>query len=318
MSKNKKLIQFIIITIFLVMFVFVVFTANKNTTVNSNKLVVVTTMYPLYDFVKNIGGDYVNVHLLIPPGVELHSFEPKPQDIITVYNSDMFVYMSDVMEPWVKDIVAGSKKDLNSVNAGGDITVMKQDDEYHEDNHHDNEHHDTEKDPHVWLDFMNAIIIVEKITHSLEEIDPENAHVYRLNSENYISQLRDLDALYMQTLSQCGQKTIYYAGHYAFGYMVSRYGLGYKALQGFSPDSEPSVNTIIDMLKNIKKDMVSHIFYEELHNSRSAEAIANEAQIGMLHLNSGHTVSKSEINTLSFISLMKKNLENLKIGLQCK
>jgi len=334
---NKKSIILIVFLILVLGVIFVSIGFFKNKTEKGDKISVVTTLFPQYDFVKEIGGDKVDVTLLLPPGVEAHSYEPKPSDIVKINNSDLFVYTGEFMEPWAHDITLGVDKTVKVVDASASVSLMKEegddrvhkhedeDEEEHLDDHADEREHEDEHehnhggvDPHMWLDFDNAKIMAKNITDALVLIDPENVVYYRNNFESYQNKLSELDNEYKNTLSICKSKTIVYGGHYAFGYMAKRYGLDYLSAQGFSPDSEPTAKDMIALTDQINKNGISYIFYEELTSSKIAETLAKETNAKLLLLNGAHNLVKEDYEkNISFVKIMKNNLSNLKTGLNC-
>lgn len=288
----------------------------KNTSLSTSqakKLQVITTLYPLYDFAKTIGQDKVDVTLLLPPGVEAHSFEPKPNDVIRINQADVFIYTGKFMEVWVEDVIRGiTNKNLIVVNASDSIVLTP------------GVSHDVNKpvgiwDPHIWLDFGNAQTMVNSIAKAFEEKDPVNRSFYDKNAKDYDQQIALLDREYRSVLSSCRTKEIIYGGHYAFGYLANRYGLKYLAAQGVSPDAEPTANDLVALVNQIKKDNVRYIFYEELESPKIAETLRNETQAKLLVLNAVHNISKEQfMQGITYLSLMKSNLANLKIGLECQ
>ncbi len=295
------------------------------------KLSIITTLFPQYDFAKAIGGDKVEVTLLLPPGVEAHAYEPKPSDISKINNAAIFVYTGEFMEPWAHDIIESADKKVKVVNASVGVEMMKEENEheheheeeadYEETGHHEDEHghHHGGVDPHIWLDFDNAKIMAQNITKALVEVDPQNADYYQNNLQAYQKKLAELDSTYKNTLSACKTKSIIYGGHYAFGYLAKRYGLEYVSAQGFSPDSEPTAKDMIALTEQIKKDNISYIFYEELTSPKIAETLANETSAKLLLLNGAHNLAKEDYKSgASFISIMEENLKNLSLGLDCQ
>lgn len=283
---------------------------------NSQKITIVTTLFPLYDFAKNIGQDKVEVSLLLPPGVGPHGFEPKPSDIVKINESNLFIYTGKFMEPWAEDIIKGSSnKNLKIVDSSSGIAVMKE--EKHEDEHAD-EHEDEEVDPHIWLDFDNSKIMIDNIVKALIEKDPANAVFYQKSAADYKTKLAQLDNQYRSALSKCENKEIVYGGHYAFGYLSKRYGLAYESAYGISPDSEPSAQNLIKLVEQIRKERIKFVFAEGLLNPRVAETLAKETGSGILYLNPAGNLSKEDFEkNVSFLSIMEENLANLKTGLQC-
>lgn len=303
--------------------IFALSNISPKTKTDSQKITVVTTLFPLYDFAKNIGQDKVEVSLLLPPGVEAHTFEPKPSDITKINNADIFVYTGEFMEPWAHDIIEGADKKVKVVDASANIEMMKEEHEHEE----EAEHHEAEEehghehggvDPHIWLDFDNAKIMAENIAKTLSEIDPQNAEYYKNNLKSYQGKLSDLDNSYKNSLTTCQSKTIVYGGHYAFGYMGKRYGLAYESAYGISPDSEPSAQDLAGLISQIRTKKIAYVFFEELVSPKVAETLAKETGAGLLLLNPAHNLTKDEFEkNESFLSIMEKNLRNLKIGLNC-
>lgn len=313
---QKKILWGSIALIIVGLSIFVIATSiGKSKSDKSDKLRVVTTLFPLYSFAKEIGGDKVDVSLLLPPGVESHVYEPKPSDIVKINESDVFVYTGKYMERWAEDIIKGlSNEHLIIIDSSNGIKLAKGEDG--EDVH--GEKSGDGFDPHIWLDFNNAQIMVDGIMKAMIEQDPSNAVYYTNNANQYKKQLTVVDDNYRTTLLKCQSKEIVYGGHYAFGYMVRRYGLSYVAAQGFAPDSEPTANDLVALVKQIKKRGIQYIFYEELSSPKIAQTLSNETSAKMLLLNGAHNISKDDLaSEVGFIGLMERNLDNLSLGLGC-
>jgi zinc transport system substrate-binding protein len=279
---------------------------------SSRKLVVVTTIFPLYDFVKNIGQDRVEVLLLLPPGVEAHSFEPKPSDIAKINTADIFIYTGKFMEPWAQDIIKGAtNKNLKVVDASTGITLIPG-------VFHDADEPAGAQDPHIWLDFDNDKQIVQTIVDALAAKDPAHAAYYQQQAAQYQAELSDLDTQYKTGLNTCQAHEIIYGGHYAFGYLAKHYNLQYFAAQGISPDAEPTAQDLVKLVTQIKDNKIKYVFYEELTTPKIAATIAQETNAQMLLLNAAHNISKEDLMSgRTFLQIMEGNLNNLKIGLQC-
>lgn len=307
----KKIIFFIIIIAIISLGFFAISSVKKKSKNNSEKLVVVTTLFPLYDFVKAIGQDKVEASLLLPPGVEAHSFEPKPSDIVKINESDLFVYTGKFMEPWAEDIINGvTNKKVKFVNTSDDINLMKLTEGMPDEAHG--------LDPHIWLDFDNNKTMIDNITRALTAKDPANANFYQQNATKYKDKLTQLDNQFKSLLATCQNREIVYGGHYAFGYLANRYNLKYLAAQGLAPDSEPTASDLIKLVEQVKKDNVRYVFYEEMTTPKIAETITNETSAKMLLLNAAHNVTKEDIdNNVTFLAIMTENLANLKTGLSC-
>lgn len=281
--------------------------------VQMKKLKVITTLFPLYDMAKKIGADKADVSLLLPPGVEAHSFEPKPSDIVRINEADVFVYTGKFMEPWAEDVIQGIvNKNLVVVDASQGTTMIPG-------VFHDADEPAGSIDPHIWLDFNNAGIMVKNIFQAFQLKDSANKVFYEQKAGEYRRKLSELDSLYKTTLAACKNKTIVYGGHYAFGYLARRYGLKYLTAQGVSPDAEPTANDLIKLVEQIKQDKIKYVFYEELTSPKIAETIAGETKARLLLLNAAHNVSRDQIDQgISFFDILERDLDNLKIGLSCQ
>lgn len=276
------------------------------------KVKVVTTLFPLYDFARNVGREKLHLTLLLPPGVEAHSFEPKPSDLVTLNEAHVFIYTGRFMEPWAQDIIKGlANRKLLVVDASTGIKMIQS-------VTHDGHEPAGSYDPHIWLDFDNAKTMVTGIGQALSTIDPANREFYRINAETYRAELADLDNEFTSVLRGCKQKEIVYGGHYAFGYMATRYGLHYMAAQGVSPDAEPTAKDLVRLVDQIRKGGIRYVFYEELTSPKIASTIAQETSARMLMLNAAPNVTRDQFERgVTFIEIMKENLANLKKGLGC-
>lgn len=293
---------------------------NPSSTAEGRKIRIVASLFPLYDFVKNVGKDRVAVELLLPPGVEPHSFEPKPADVLNLNHADMFVYTNKYMEPWVTDIIKGiDNKQTLILDSSRGVVFIREEDEEHEGGHHEKGHEHAGMDPHIWLDLGNALIMVDTIRDGLIQKDPAGKDDYLKNAEQYKAQLRGLDDKFRQGLGKCAKKTFVNGGHFAFGYLARRYGLTYVSAYGFSPDAEPTPGQLVKISRMLRERDLKYIFYEELLAPRVAETLARETGAQLLFLHGAHNISREEFGKgVSFTSLMERNLENLEKGLQCR
>jgi zinc transport system substrate-binding protein len=295
-----------------VMMMFLISCQSKKEKAGSGKkLIVIASLFPLYDFARNIGQDRADVSLLLSPGLEAHSFEPKPGDMVRLNQANVFLYTSSAMEPWVQDVLKGvQNRDLKVIESGHGIAMVSD---------HDRHGHDHGgADPHIWLDFSNAVKMVDRILAGFLEKDPLNRDFYQANADAYKTKLNDLDRQFREGLSGCRKNVIVHGGHSAFGHLAQRYGLEYVAVSGFSPDAEPTPAGMVRISKTLKANRLNHLFYEELLSPRIAESIARETGVSLLMLHGAHNVSKEEFERgVSFLDLMYINLQNLKRGLQC-
>ena len=324
--------------------------ANINTNIEQpQKLSVVTTLFPQYDFTREIVGDKVEVTLLLPAGTDSHSYEPTPSDIIKVNACNLFVYTGEYMENWAERFIDGmDNKGVVVLDVSKGISVDKpehshehESEEHHEDKnihdehesekHHDEhegeEHHADEDtydghnhtyDPHIWTDPNNAKIMMDNILNELCQLDPENAEYFKTNANNYKRQLDDLDKEMKEIISNGSRKEIVHGGRNAFYYFSKQYGLDvHAAYDSCSTETEPSAKVVAELIDDIKAEKIPVIFYEELSTPKVAQTISNETGAKMLLLHSCHNVSKEELkNGATYLSLMKQNAENLKEALK--
>lgn len=286
---------------------------------------VVTTLFPLYDMARAIGGDDADVRLLLPPGMSPHDFEPTPNDIVAIAEADVFAYTGPFMEPWAADVIAGIGGDgpiATDTSEGISFVPMETHEEegvHEEEETHEEEHgHVGGNDPHVWLDFDNAATMATHIAEALAEADPAAAPRYAERAADYLIGLSDLDREYREGLADCRVPTIVYGGHYAFGYLAHRYGLGHVAAQGFSPDAEPTANELVSLVRQVNDLGIRHIFSEALASPKIAEIIAAETGAEVLELNPAGNLSREAVaRGTTFRDVMSSNLEKLRTGLQC-
>jgi zinc transport system substrate-binding protein len=291
------------------------------------QLTVVTTLFPLYDFTKTIAGDKASITLLLPPGVEAHSFEPKAGDMLKVNGADLFIFTGKFMEPWADGLLKGvDSKGLLVVDASTGITLMEGEDKHHDhghgkaEKHKEGGHHDHGKiDPHIWLDFGNAQKMVNTIREALIAKDPANKDYYAKNADAFIAKLADLDRLYEKSFSSCKKSMFVHGGHFAFNYLAKRYNLTYISAYQGSPDSEPTPKRIINLKKMMQDNNIQYIYYEELITPRVADVLARETGAKLLKLHGAHNISKEEFEKgITFLSIMEENLKNLTVGLECQ
>jgi zinc transport system substrate-binding protein len=306
--------------IFLILSALLIFSCGtKSQPGNTRKITVVTTLFPLYDFTRAIAENRADILLMLPPGVEAHAFEPKPADIIKVDKADLFIYTGKYMEPWAADILRStSNKKLIAVDASLGIRLARVGAD-HADTEADNGHSHGAYDPHIWLDFGNAMKMVDTITEGLCTADPAGCDIFRKNADAYNKKLAALDREFRGSLSGCKKTTLIHGGHFAFGYLARRYGIEYISAYEGSPNAEPTVRKMLALQRKMKEKDINFIFFEELLNPRVSEIIANETGAKLLKLNGAHNITKDEFRKgVTFLSLMEDNLVSIKTGLECK
>lgn len=316
--------------------------SQEETTSDSDKIQIVTTLFPQYDFARQIAGDKADVALLLPPGMESHSYEPTPADIIKINKADLFIYTGESMEQWAHKIIESVDNDqVYVLDVSKEISLLtpNSDDDHDHETEADHDHdHETEADhdhdhdsdiegdehseedghyhaydPHIWTSPVNAKIMVNNILEALCEVDPENADYYKANAEAYQLQLDELNAEFEEVVANAKRDTIYHSGRFAMQYLVKQYGINYVSAPF---EAEPSAALVAQMISEIKANQIPVIYYEELITPKIAQMISEETGAEMLLLHSCHNVSKEDFNNgVTYVSLMQQNVENLRVGL---
>ena len=282
---------------------------------DSGKLKVVTTLYPLYDFTRAVGGDAVEVSLLLPPGVEPHSFEPRPEDMMTVAKADIFIYTNSGMEPWAEKLLAGVSKNGKpvKVEAGqGARYISAADSKGHN-------HEEGAKDPHIWLDIANAMQMADNIANALAAGAPAHRELFKANAALYRSRLKTVDDRFRTELANCASREFIHGGHFAFAYLADRYNLSYLSAYGISADSEPSPKKMMELIDTIRRHRLKAVFYEELLSPAVARSVAAETGASLIKLHGIHNITRQELESkTSYADLMEQNLAALRKGLVCQ
>jgi len=282
----------------------------------NGKINVTVTVFPAYDFVRAVARDKVNLNLLLPPGAESHSFEPSPRDIITIQNSDVFIYIGGESDAWINRILESMNIDNMKILAMME-TVEAVEEEIVEGMEEEGEEEEIAYDEHVWTSPINAMLIVNAITELLCEADPDNADFYRENSLDYISKLAELDIDFREAIRGAKRNTIIFADRFPFRYFADAYGLKYyAAFPGCSTETEPSAATVAFLINKIKAEKIPVVFHIELSNERMADAISGETGAKKRLLHACHNVSKRDFDAgLGYLDFMRKNVENLREAL---
>ena len=244
---------------------------------------VVSTIFPGYDFARQVVGEDGEVTMLLSPGAESHSYEPTPQDILMIQNCDLFIYGGGEGDQWVERILNSMDQPVNTLAMIDCVAVVEEeikegmehehDDEHHDDHDHDHDHDDEEHDhhgeavydEHVWTSQVNAIAIVDAITAKVCEVNGEQASDYEYRAQQYIEQIAQLHIQFADVLAVAKEKTLVFGDRFPFRYFVDAYGLDYfAAFPGCSTESEPSAATIAFLIDKVKAENLSTVFYIEL------------------------------------------------------
>ncbi len=305
--------------------------AEKYRNLDENKITVIATLFPQYDFARQIAGEYANVILLLPPGMESHSYDPSPADMIAIQNADIFLYTGQYMEGWAADVLEGMESDTYVVDVSAHISLVREEEieeeykslhmeeghEEHMEEHIHDSGHTHIYDPHIWTNPVYAMIMVEDIAEALMACDPSHKEIYRENADNYLYELESLDVDIRNIVNNAKRKELFFGGRFAMYYFTREYGLLYESVyDSCSAETEPSVRAVVHMVKEMREKKIPVIYYEELVDPRIARTIAEETGSEMLLWHSCHSVSKKELEEgVTYLSLMKQNLLNLQVGL---
>ncbi len=287
------------------------FYAQNKSGFSAQKFSVTTSFYVLGNFVENIGGDTVSVSIITPPGIEPHDYEPTPSDLISVGRSRLFIYNGAGFDPWADKLVLS----LNQGKATP-VTVLAVS-EHLNDQALVRENGANAPNPHYWLDPILAIKEVEIIRDMLIEKNPSATRSYQENARVYIEKLTNLHREYEAGLHSCGLRDIV-VSHNAFVYLGLRYTINTIPIAGISPEDEPSVKKIGEIAQVARVKGIHFIFFETTASPKLAETIAREIGIETLVLNPIETLTEADHQAgEDYISVMKKNLNNLRKALSC-
>ena len=322
MKKISKILLVFVVTVFCIVSLT---GCNKNKD-NENKLTIVTTNFPSYDFARAVVKDNKDVELkmLLKPGAESHDFEPTPQDIIDIKNSDLFIYTGGESDEWISDILDDIDTDKTKVIKMMDLVDVKEEEivEGMEDEEHEEEeeHHDEEEveyDEHVWTSPVNAIKIVNALRDEVVSIDNDNKKVYEDSAKEYIDKLEKIDNEFKDIVKNAKRKEIIFGDRFPLRYFASEYNLKYyAAFPGCSAQTEASAKTISYLVDKVKEDKIPVVFHIELSNGKIAEAISKETGAKVLEFNTAHNISQKDFDAgVTYVDIMEENTKVLKEAL---
>ncbi len=321
------------------------FTACSGEKKDDGKLHIVTTIFPEYDWVKNVLGDNpagADVVMLLDNGVDLHSYQPTVDDVMKVASCDIFIYVGGESDGWVKDALAQATNKnmivINLLEALGDKVKEEEivegmehehdhdhedgdhDDHDHEDGDHDEHEHDhdhedgeVEYDEHVWLSLRNAETLVKVISEAVEKLDSANAETYKKNTEAYVGKLRELDERYKAAVAGAANKTLLFGDRFPFRYLTDDYGLTYyAAFVGCSAETEASFETIKFLTTKVDELGLSAVMTIEGTNHKIAETVVANTKAKnqkILQLNSLQSTTSEDVKKgATYLSIMEANL----------
>ncbi|MBT3392610.1 MAG: zinc ABC transporter substrate-binding protein [Elusimicrobiaceae bacterium] len=297
MKKHLRIILILILVLLVMFFVY----NKKQQAIKYGKISVIAADYPTYSITKQIAGNLINLDMFIPPGQDSHHFELKPSDIIKLSDTNLFIYTSYELEPWVKDIESSykGKKPLMFVNTTKNT--------------------ENKESLHAWLNFYNVKIMADQITFYLTSIDEKNRAIYLENLEAFKQDINKLGKEFVSQLSNCKRKTIVHIGHDAFGDMSNKLGLHFVPVQNEEATNQPSAKQVGQLINHINSKNIEYIFTEKMLNPSFAKMISNETNTKVLLLNPIDGISKMDFErNKTYQDLMRVNLKNISKGLNCQ
>ena len=303
---------------------------------------VVATIFPYYDFTRQIAGDMVDLELIVPAGMDSHSFEPTPADMRKIEEADVIICNGGMMEHWVSQVLdAVDVSDKSLVVMMDYVEVLEEeivegmedspshvhenllnqdiDRKYHEGFHSSMHGHEdeVEYDEHIWTSPVNAMTCTAMIAQALVQADPSHKEIYEERLENYQGELEVLHQKFQKVAANKKRNIVIVGDKFPFRYLAEEYGFDYHAaFSGCSTDTEPSAKTIAYLIDKARDEQIPVVYYLELSSHRVSEIIGEETGAMPLLLHSCHNVTRREFEEgITYIELMEHNIENLRKGL---
>jgi zinc transport system substrate-binding protein len=262
--------------------------------------------------VRAVGGEAVDVKMLIDPGTEVHSFDPTPSDIAAVYNADLFVYIGGESEKWVDRV-------LRDVNVSSLIMMgqVKRIEERHNHSHEDHNGHDHENDEHIWTSPENALLMLEAICGALCELDPDNESLYRFNLDEYSGKIKELQTELHGIVRESKSRFILVADRFPFIYFTEEFGIDHKAaFGGCAVSNDISLKVMGELVREVNEHNCKSAFYTEMSNRSIADALSEHTGVKLYELHSAHNVTLDDFKSgVTYVDIMKRNIESLRKGM---
>ena len=287
---------------------------------DSNKITIIASSFPGYDFARALTKDIKNVEvkMLLKPGSEMHSYEPTPQDIININNSKLFIYIGGDSDNWIDGLL----KDINTDNTKlvklMDLVDLVEEEEVEGmEEEHEEEEEETEYDEHVWTSPQNAITILKKLKEEIIKVEGIDNDKVEKNENYYEKELSNIDSQFKEIVLNAKRKEVIFGDRFPLRYFVDAYGLKYyAAFPGCSEQTEASAKTISFLIDKVKKDKIPVVFHIELSSGKIAQTIADETGTKVLVFKTGHNISQSDFDAgITYVDIMKDNINVLREAL---
>lgn len=290
---------------------------------------IIATSFVGYDFAHAVTGDSSNLTMLLSPGVDLHHFEPTPEDIVNIKKADLFIYNGGESDQWVEELLKDNEipesktlRMMDYVELKLEEEVEGMEEEYGHENHEEHEDHDEDEEPeydeHIWTSPSNAIKILEAIKDKLIKLYPEHKEVYSEHFKTYVDRLQSIDEQFRKLVKSNPKKPLVFADRFPFRYFVDEYGLDYyAAFPGCSDETEASSATIAFLVNKVKQENLNVVLKIELTSDKLARTITEETGAKILELNSAHNISKADFDRgVTYADIMENNLKVLEEALK--
>ncbi len=289
----------------------------KSNNEKGEKLSIVTTLFPEYDFARAVAADKADIKMLLKPGADAHSFEPTPREIKEISKADLFIYTGSENDVWVEKVFDSIENPPRAVKLLDLVQTLEEEIvEGMETEEEDEE--EAEIDEHVWTSPKNAATIVEKICGVLSEIDSSNADFYKKNADSYIEKINAVDEELLSVVNNAKRKTLVFGDRFPFRYFADEFGLEYyAAFPGCASDVEPSAKTVRFLIDKVKGEKIPVVFTIEFSNGKIADSICEATGAKKVELHSAHTVSADEFESgVTYVDIMKRNVASLKTAIE--
>ncbi len=305
----------VLLTIVLLSFVIALFFVQHKKTASATIPTVTVSTFALYDIAKRIGGNNIDVKMVIPFGVEVHSFEPTPKTVIDIQNSALFLFSGAELEPWIENLAKGGN--MHDMSHYVSLRNAGEDDghEGHEGHHH---HGEEAVDPHYWLDIGNMKRLTKRIAQEFVQIDVDNEVLYNKRAETYIEELSQLDEAYRKRLQHCQVREVI-LHHNILGYVAAAYDFSVEPLTGLSPDALADAQTMARLSTTIKEKGIEVLFFEAFVSDRLMQNLARENGVTLDYLEPLANITAAQAESgMSYIDGMSSNLDKLSRAMRCE
>ena len=309
----KKILKILVIVLLINLFSCSTNKQENKEEIQDDKLTIVTTIFPIYDWTKEIikGNQDIELIYLLDNGLDLHNYQASAQDIIKINNCDLFIYVGGESDEWVEDVLNNSDiKKLNLIDLLADNILLEE----HKEGMQVDEHEEEEIDEHIYLSIKNAIKAISFINDNICLIDEENKELYNTNTTNYINNLKRLDNQYQNTIDNSINKTLIFADRFPFRYLIEDYNLDYyAAFNGCSAETEASFETIKFLTEKLNELSLNYLLVLENSDQKIAKTIidnSNRQDCLIEELNSMQSIDINDNKT--YLSIIKDNMEILK------